>query len=57
MSKTFSGAMGALKKLAQMLGAKPVGVLWVGLVNRKDMQLSDKNIQKARSLGVKLATR
>ncbi|MDL1967877.1 MAG: flavodoxin family protein [Deltaproteobacteria bacterium] len=54
--RTFSGGLGGLKKLAQILGAKPVGVLWVGLVNKKDMQLSDKTVQKARALGRKLAT-
>lgn len=54
--KIFSqGVMRSLKNLAQMLGAKPIGTLWVGLVNPKDNQLSDRIVRRAKKLGRKLA--
>ena len=53
-AKYFSWAIGALKMLARLLSAKPVGVLWVGLVNKENMQLSDKSKLKAQALGRKL---
>lgn len=49
------GVMQSLENLAQMLGAKPIGKLWVGLVNPKDNQLSDRAIRRAKKLGQKLA--
>lgn len=55
MGRLLTGALGALKDLSKMLGAKPVGVLWVGLVNQKDMQLSDRIRRRAKQLGQKLA--
>lgn len=54
MGKYFSGAMGALKMLARLLSAKPVGVIWVGLVNEEHMQLPDKSKLRAQALGRKL---
>jgi menaquinone-dependent protoporphyrinogen IX oxidase len=56
MGRFLSGAMRSLKNLAEMLGAKPVGVLWVGLVDPKENQLSDRIVRKAQKLGQKLAT-
>ena len=56
LGRLLSGAMDSLKNLATMLGAKPVGVLWIGLVNPKKHQLSDRIIQRAKTLGQKLAT-
>jgi len=54
-SRIFSSAMRSLKGLAKLLGAKPVGTLFVGLV-REEVQLSEKIIRKARTLGEKLAS-
>lgn len=55
MGRWMTGALGALKDLAKMLGAKPIGILWMGLSQPKDVELSDKIKQKARRLGQKLA--
>ncbi len=55
IGRYLTGALGALKKLSQLLGAKPVGVLWVGLVNKQQMELPEKAKKKARKLGRKLA--
>jgi multimeric flavodoxin WrbA len=54
MGMFLTGTLKALKDLAKMLGAKPIGVLWIGLVNEKEIKLSDKIKQKARQLGDKL---
>lgn len=54
MGKYLSGAYSALKLLAKMLGAKYVGLLWVGLVNEEDMKLPEKSKSKARYLAKKL---
>lgn len=51
MGRFLTGALGALKDLAKMLGAKTIGVIWVGLVNSKEVKLSDKIKQKAKRLG------
>jgi len=55
MGRLFSGAHGALKQWAKLLGAKPVGVLWVGLVNKEKIAVSEGKRKKARKLGKKLA--
>lgn len=54
MARFLTETLGSLKTLAKMLGAKPVGVLWIGLVNRKDQQLSDKIRRRAKQLSQKL---
>lgn len=54
MGRWMSGALPALKDLAKMLGAKPVGVLWMGLVKPKEVKLSDKIRKQAQQLGQKL---
>jgi multimeric flavodoxin WrbA len=55
MARFLTGALGALKDLAKMLGAKPIGVIWVGLVNQKDTPISDRIKQQAKRLAEKLA--
>lgn len=55
MSRWLTGALGALKDLAKMLGAKPIGILWIGLVNSPEIELSDKVKRQAQQLGTKLA--
>jgi NAD(P)H-dependent FMN reductase len=56
MARWLTGALGALKDLAKMLGAKPIGILWIGLANPQQVELSDKIKQQAQQLGQKLAT-
>lgn len=55
MGRLFSGALGALKQWSKLLGAKPVGVLWIGLVNKEKISISESKRRKARKLGEKLA--
>jgi NAD(P)H-dependent FMN reductase len=51
-----TGAARALRLAAQMLGAKPVGKLWVGLAADKPRPtLSPRTVERARRLGMKLA--
>ena len=57
MGRYFSGAIGALKKLAWLLGAKPIGILWIGLVTEEHMQLPEKSKLKAQVLGRKLVAK
>jgi NAD(P)H-dependent FMN reductase len=51
-----TGAAKALRVSAQMLGAKPVGRLWIGLAGQKPNQpLSSRTLAHARRIGLKLA--
>ena len=55
MGMTFKGAMDALKYLANILGARPIGQLWVHQVNKEHMDIPEKTLKKAARLGKKLA--
>lgn len=55
MARWFTGTYGALKGLARMFGAKPVGCLWIGLVNQEGVALSKQQARKATVLGRRLA--
>jgi putative NADPH-quinone reductase len=51
-----TGAARALRITAQMLGAKPVGKLWIGLTaGEPQPKLSARTLKRARQLGMKLA--
>jgi multimeric flavodoxin WrbA len=51
-----TGAPRALRLAARMLGAKPVGKLWVGLAaDKPQTTLSARTMERARRLGMKLA--
>lgn len=51
----FTGAARALRVTAKMLGAKPVGKLWIGLAAQKPQQaLSSRTLAHARRIGLKL---
>ena len=52
-----TGAARALRIAAALLGAKPVGKLWVGLDGRRGPYhtLSTRTLERARRLGMKLA--
>ncbi|MFK8068576.1 MAG: flavodoxin family protein [Gammaproteobacteria bacterium] len=54
IGRYFSGAMSAFRMLNKLIGAKTIGVLWVGMVNQEHMQLSSKDKSKAQALGRKL---
>lgn len=54
-SRMFTSAMRSLKGLAKLLRAKPVGTLFIGLVNQEEVRLSEKIRQKTKALGAKLA--
>jgi multimeric flavodoxin WrbA len=52
----LTGTGNALRMSAKMLGAKPVGKLWIGLsAQEPDQQLSAKDRERARRMGWKLA--
>ena len=51
-----TGAARALRLTARMLGAKPVGKLWIGLVaGEPQPALSARTLERARQMGMKLA--
>ena len=51
----FTGAARALRVTARMLGAKPVGKLWIGLAAQKPQQaLSARTLKHARRIGLRL---
>ena len=51
-----TGAARALRLAARMLGARPVGKLWIGLVAGEPKPvLSARTLERARQLGMKLA--
>lgn len=56
MGRYLTGTYGALKGLAKLFGAKPLGTLWIGLVNTETVALSPRQQGKAGRLGRKLAT-
>jgi hypothetical protein len=52
----ITGAARALRLTAKMLGAKPIGNLWVGLVAREARPiLTTQTLDRARRMGMKLA--
>jgi len=52
----LTGTGNALRTAAKLLGAKPVGKLWIGLsAQEPDHQLSAKERERARRMGWKLA--
>lgn len=51
-----TGAARALRLAAKMMGARPVGVLWLGLTAREPQpKLSQRTLERARRLGWRLA--
>lgn len=49
------GAHGALKMMAKIFGAKPIGTIWVGFVSEEEIPIPDKHLSQARKLGHALA--
>jgi hypothetical protein len=54
MGRLFYGAMGALKTLSDILGFKPAGTLWVGLVNRQVVSLNPRTKRRIAHLAMRL---
>ena len=51
-----TGAPRALRLAAGMMGAKPVGELWIGLTaGRPDYAVSERTLKRARRMGARLA--
>lgn len=57
MARLMMGAGGALKQLARMLGARPLGFVWQGMVDRDPMPISPRVRRRAAALGRRLADR
>ena len=56
MIPLFTGASSALRRTARILGAKPVGTMWIGLTaGEPHHKLSSRKLEQARRLGMKLA--
>jgi multimeric flavodoxin WrbA len=56
MIPLFTGVGGTLRRAAQMLGAKPVGKMWIGLSAMEPRHpLSARTRERARRIGWKLA--
>jgi multimeric flavodoxin WrbA len=49
-------APGTLKRMAKLLGARPIGTLYIGSVMGQQPKLPEAAINKARALGSKLAS-
>ena len=49
-------SLGTLKKMADILGAKRVGTLYLGLVGDREPSLPESAVRKARALGRRLAS-
>lgn len=54
MGRYLTGALSALKMLSKLLHAKPVGVFWIGKVNREEVALTAKQKKTAQKLARKL---
>lgn len=58
LARMTSGMVGLMKKAAGLLGAKPVGVLFVGLAAvAQQPRLSERALRKARRLGKRLVSK
>lgn len=55
LGRVFYKSLGSLKRTADVLGAKTVGRLFIGLVGDRDPHLPESAARKARSLGERLA--
>jgi hypothetical protein len=57
MGRLLTQIVGLLKKAARALGAKTVGVLFIGLAARQERQdIGERTRRKARQLGKKLVS-
>ena len=56
LGRLMMHSVGSLKKIADVVGAKCVGTLYLGLAGDREPKLSDSAIKKAKALGKKLAS-
>lgn len=54
IGRLFYGSMGALRTLADILGFRPAGTLWIGLVNRQEVCLSPRTERRIAHLVTRL---
>jgi len=58
LARMTSGMVGLMKKAVGLLGAKPAGVLFVGIAAMQQQpRLSERTLRKARRLGKRLASK
>lgn len=55
LARWLTSAMKTLRQVAKMLSAKPVGTLWIGMIDPQDSTLPANLQNRARKLGQKLA--
>lgn len=55
LARWVYSAMKTLKQAAKMLSAKPIGTLWVGMIDPQDATLPDRVQKQAQKLGQRLA--
>lgn len=55
MGRLVFSAVGTLKTLARLLGARPIGVLWLGIAGGREVSLPASMTARARRLGHRLA--
>lgn len=55
IARWLTSVFKTLKQLAKMLSAKPVGTLWIGMIDPQDATLSQRVRRQAEKLGQQLA--
>ena len=56
LGRLMTRSLGSLRKIARVVGAKPVGTLYLGLAGDREPTLPERAVQKAKALGRKLAS-
>ncbi len=56
LARWLTSAAGTLKRLARLLCAKPIGTLWIGMVDPHHPELSHRDQRRAEQLGQQLAS-
>ncbi len=56
MGRTMMRPLRTLKQMADLLGAKKVGTLYIGFAAKKEAKLPQRAVNKAKALGRKLAS-
>ncbi|WP_204141009.1 flavodoxin family protein [Halomicronema sp. CCY15110] len=56
LARWLTSVTKTLQQLATLLGAKPIGTLWIGMIDPQAAQLSPRVQRRAQKLGQRLAT-
>jgi multimeric flavodoxin WrbA len=56
LARWLTSVTKTLKQLATLLGAKPIGTLWIGMIDPQRAKLSPRVQRRAQKLGQRLAT-